>query len=260
MFQICACFIIHAQYYELLLLYYKFLQNHELYNLSRDELGKLLKIPFTKEPCGDLVGYHSFTQNDIRFIVIDTYDVAIMQRCPETSNKRKQAEDILSMNNHNFAADESKLNSPEGLTGVEKRFVAFNGGIDVVQLAWLRQTLQEAKNMGQRAIILSHQPIHPKSSSPVCLIWNYEEVLNILRDYRSTVIASFCGHAHRGGYHRDTKSGIHFRVIEAVLESPDPIKTYGIVDVHSDRLELRGNGACISASYDFSHMNREATC
>ena len=215
----------------------------------------MLKIPFTEEPCGDLVGYHSFVQNDIRFIVIDSYDVAIMQRCPNTSSKRKRAEGILSGNNHNFAADESKLNSPEGLTGVEKRFVAFNGAVDHIQLTWLRQTLQEAKEMGQRAIILSHQPIHPKSSSPVCLIWNYEEVLNILRDYRSTVIASFCGHAHKGGYHRDMKSGIHFRVIEAVLESPDPIKTFGIVDVHSDRLELRGDGACKSASYDFSHLN-----
>lgn len=31
--------------------------NHELYNLDRKIIGEKLKIPFEKEPCGDLVGY-----------------------------------------------------------------------------------------------------------------------------------------------------------------------------------------------------------
>jgi len=35
-------------------------------------------------------------------------------------------------------------------------------------------------------------------------------------------MASFAGHAHRGGYAIDKKSGIHFRVFESVLETPRP--------------------------------------
>jgi manganese-dependent ADP-ribose/CDP-alcohol diphosphatase len=142
--------------------------------------------------------------------------------------------------------------------GNEKRFVAFNGGVDEPQLEWLRTTLQEAKQNRERVIVLSHQPILPGSSSPVCLIWNYHDILKVLRDYSCTVIASFSGHAHRGGYQRDDESGIHFRVIEATLESPDPHRTYGFVDIHHDRIVVRGLGNCSSATYDFDHMYDES--
>lgn len=41
-------------------------------------------------------------------------------------------------------------NDPSALIGVEKRFVKFNGGVGLVQLAWLTQTLQEAAASGQK--------------------------------------------------------------------------------------------------------------
>ena len=68
------------------------------------------------------------------------------------------------------------------------------------------------------------------------------------------IIASFSGHAHKGGYVRDAESGIHFRALEAVLESPDPIRTYGIVNVYRDRLVFRGSGDCVSDIYDLDHL------
>jgi len=230
--------------------------NHELYNLNREDIGSKLNIPMhhSNEPDGELVGYyfHSSPCNTVRFVVLDSYDVAIMQRCPNSSIKRQKAMKILAENNPNYPDQE---NSPEGMEGVQKRFVAFNGAVDEPQMDWLRSTLEEAKSEGQKAIILSHQPILPDSSSPVCLIWNYDEVLAILREYKCTVAAAFAGHAHRGGYKRDEESGIHFRVFEAALESNDPVKTYGFVDVHDDRLEVRGEGDCISAIYDLDHLS-----
>ncbi|EED94287.1 hypothetical protein THAPSDRAFT_16656, partial [Thalassiosira pseudonana CCMP1335] len=201
--------------------------NHELYNLAREGLAEKLGIPFTLEPTGDL----------LRFLVIDSYDICLLDRCPDTSPKRKMAHDILSKNNHNYPRDE---NSPEGLEGLSKRFVAFNGGVDEPQLAWLEQSLQSAKANGEKVIVLSHQPIHPCSTFPTCLIWNYEDVLSILRKYSNVVIASFSGHAHKGGYIRDEESGIHFRTLEAVLESADPIRTYAMVDIWEDRMVVRG--------------------
>lgn len=230
--------------------------NHELYNMDREQLGPLLNIPFLKEPCGDLVGYWSHLAKEcgVRFVFLDSYDVAVGGR-RDTSEKRKQAEKILALNNPNFPENE---NSPQGLDGLMRRFVAFGGAVGDAQLKWLSATLEEAKQRSEKVILLSHQPIMPASSNPICLVWNYEEVLTLLNKYPCTVIASFSGHAHRGGYARCKESGIHFRVFEAVLESPDPTNTYSFVDVHQDCLVVRGLGDCESATYDFDHMRKDS--
>lgn len=224
--------------------------NHCLYNLDRPTLATKLGIPFVKEPCGDLVGYSCFVHKSWAFITLDSYDVGTMQRCEVTSQKRKQAEAILKDNNPNFYEN---INSPEGLVGVQKRFVGFNGGVGALQLQWLKNTLDQVRSRNERVIILSHQPILPGSSSPVCLMWNYKEVLDILRQYSDVVVVSLSGHAHKGGYKRD-RSGIHFRVIEAVLENPYPHNTYAMVDVYDDGLNVRGFGNCKSAFYGMEHQ------
>jgi len=226
--------------------------NHELYNLDRVVIGKKLNIPFQKEPCGDLVGYWSHSHRGVRFIVIDSYDVHKLQRCQETSTKYKQASNILANENPNYPHNE---NSAEGLEGEKQRFVAFNGAVGDPQLEWLKETLHLARESNEKVIVLSHQPILPGSSSSICLVWNYQQVLDILRDFRDVVVASFAGHAHSGGYKRDEESGIHFRTIEAVLENPHPYKTYGLLEVHDNCLVLQGYGKCESAVYDFDHLS-----
>ena len=255
------------------------LGNHELYNLSRKELGQKLQIPFTLETSGDLVGYyshlidsccHHHSENKqevvdtttsssnnrqttkLRFLILDSYDISILDRCPKQSTKHNRARDILSSNNPNYPHNE---NSPEGLEGLSKRFVAFGGGIDTPQLEWFEASLQSAKKNNERVIVVSHQPIHPDSSWPTCLMWNYSEILDIMRRNKDVILASFAGHAHKGGYTRDSQSGIHFRTLEAVLESPHPIRTYGIVDVWEDRLVLRGSGDCVSDVFELDHLN-----
>jgi len=233
--------------------------NHELYNLNRSELAQKLSIPFRLEPTDDLVGYYDHLLHEteqssdmkLRFLFIDSYDICLLDRCPENSPKRKRAHEILIKNNPNYPKDS---NSPAGLEGLSKRFVAFNGAVDVPQMEWLEESLQMARENGEKVILCSHQPIHPQSTWPTCLIWNYDEVLTIVRKYGDVVCASFSGHAHKGGYIRDEESGVHFRVFEAVLESPDPIKTYAMVDVWEDRMVLRGCGDCMSDMYDFDHL------
>lgn len=221
--------------------------NHCLYNVDRKTLQTKLGIPFVTEPCGDLVGYWSHVEKGVRFVVLDSYDIHKEHRCEETSIKHKEAHEILLKNNPNYPDNE---NSPQGLTGVAKRFVAFNGGVGRVQMEWLRKTLLQSRESGEKVIILSHQPIHPGCTSPVCLVWNYKEVLALLREYRDVVLAAFAGHAHKGGYKHDS-SGIHFRVFEAALENPDPHKTYAMVDMYDDHMDVRGFGNCKSATYGF---------
>jgi manganese-dependent ADP-ribose/CDP-alcohol diphosphatase len=224
--------------------------NHELYNCNRQVLQQMLNISFVKEPCGELVGYSSHLfNNNVRFVILHSYDVSLLQRC-RNSLKYKTACSILQEHNPNYPHQE---NSPQGMEGLNKRFVAFNGSVGDLQLKWLKTTLQEARDANEKVVIASHQPILPESSNPVCLMWNYHHVLTILREYADVVVVSLSGHAHKGGYERDAESGIHFRVIEAVLESPSPIMTFGTVDVFEDRLVLTGFGDCTSAEYDFDH-------
>lgn len=229
--------------------------NHCLYNMDRATMQQKLGIPFVKEPCGDLVGNYSHVipNTKLRLIVLDSYDVAIMQRCSQTSRKHQEAVRLLQR--HNSANyEEGNENSPEGLVGVQKRYVAFNGAIGEIQLTWLRHELEAARQNRERVLVLSHQPILPLSTNPVCLMWNYKEVLAVLRDFSDVVMASLSGHAHKGGYDRDPHSRIHFRVLEAVLENNDPHKTYAMVDIYDDRLHVRGFGNCQSAIYYFDHQ------
>jgi manganese-dependent ADP-ribose/CDP-alcohol diphosphatase len=117
--------------------------------LSREEISNKLKIPFVKESCGDLVGYYYSYKNpqcpQLRFVVLDLYDIAIRQRCPETSIKYQKAVSILRKNKPNYPLLE---NSPEGLKGLQKRFVAFNGGVSEPQKMWLQNCLEKAKQSG----------------------------------------------------------------------------------------------------------------
>lgn len=224
--------------------------NHCLYNMDRPAMKDKLGIPFFAEPCGELVGYHSTLYDKTRFVVLDCYDISKLRRSQQSS-KFQQADTILQHRNPNYDKND---NSPEGLNGMAKRFVAFNGGVGPTQLAWLRETLEEARANQQRVVLVSHLPLLPGSSNPVCLLWNHAEVLRVVRGYRDVVALSLSGHAHQGGYRRDPKSGIHFRVIEAVLENPSPADTYAIMDVYDDRLSLRGFGNCTSAEYDLGHL------
>lgn len=244
--------------------------NHELYNLSREELAKKLLIPFALESTSDLVGYYDHlldepqNNNDdvsllwkLRFVIIDSFDISLLHRCPDTSSKHHAAHEILKANNPNYPQQE---NNPESLIGLQRRFVAFGGGVDIPQLRWLEQTLKFARVNNEKIILCSHQPIHPGSSFPTCLIWNYNDILDIVRKYSDVIIASFSGHAHKGGYARDEESGVHFRTFEAMLESPPPICTYAIVDLFANRLVVRGMGDCVSGIYDLDHLCIKREC
>jgi hypothetical protein len=236
------------------------------------------------------------TNFSIKFIILDGYDISLMKRSKTKSKKYKLAKQILKKENPiNYKA--RNLNSPEGLglgdsdsgnDSTQKRFVAFNGAVGEKQLLWLDDELKQSRNdnhqnqnQNQKVIIICHQSIHPDSSNHVCLLWNYEKVLNILRSYSDIVIASFSGHAHKGGYVRDPVSGIHFRIIEAILESKPSISTYGILEIYHQNIEnenenentqsyiqnneniqnnqncivLKGYGDCQSSIYDFNHCN-----
>jgi manganese-dependent ADP-ribose/CDP-alcohol diphosphatase len=234
--------------------------NHCLYNANRQTLAEKLAIPMTVEADsdGELVGYYSHVVGNIKLVVIDSYDICYLR--DKHSAKHIAAVEILQLHKgENYQKD--TVNSPDGLRGLARRFVAFNGAVGPTQLAWLQAELQATREScdSQKVIILSHQPILPDTTHPVCLIWNYQQVLDILKEYNDVVVASFAGHTHGYGYQQ--WHGIHFRVLEAVLETPPPHHTYCIVDIYDEDglLRVNGYGRCKSADYRYEPSSSSTT-
>ncbi|XP_078692086.1 manganese-dependent ADP-ribose/CDP-alcohol diphosphatase-like [Branchiostoma floridae x Branchiostoma belcheri] len=224
--------------------------NHEFYNFSRSYLMKssLLTAQETQETANNVqkvvkkeadAAYYDFSPyKSYRFIILDNYDISM---CgigrDKDSPQYKEAEKILRERNRN-----EELNSPEGLVGLDRRFVMFNGGMGEKQLQWLRETLEVARQQGEKVVVSGHVPVHPDSCYVMCLLWNYQDVLNILQDFSDIVLAYFCGHDHEGGYHYDSGNEIHHVTLPGVVEVPPGSNAFGTVDVFTDRLVMHGVG------------------
>lgn len=107
--------------------------------------------------------------------------------------------------------------------------------------------LQAAEQQGQQVVVCSHLPICPDTCPPTCLVWNYEEILTVLRRHPGTVVASIAGHTHQNGYLVD-EAGVHHMVLPGVVEAPPGRDCYGVVEVYTDRLVLKGVDICMSCT------------
>lgn len=128
--------------------------NHKLYNFSRaalleSELNTARKMAITtpvKPPvytnCYDFSPAKGF-----RIVVLDQYEISLLG-CPNNSAEYQAAESIVRAHNKNH-----DLNNPDGLVGVQKRFVKFNGAISDHQLQWLDCVLQHAERNGERVLV-----------------------------------------------------------------------------------------------------------
>lgn len=220
---------------------YHVIGNHCLYNLPRHELNSIFQIPTTEEL---QESYYSFSPHEgFLFVVLDGYDVSELG-WPADHPHSKLAIETLATRNPN----EDK-NSPEGLEGVARRFVKFNGGVGERQLQWLERTLEEASNASQQVVICCHLPLDPGATFPSTLLWNYDVVMAVVHKF-SCVVACIGGHAHDGGHSVDSH-GVHHHVLEAVLECPPGSDAYGYIDIFDDRLSLHGTDRMASADMFF---------
>ena len=134
---------------------YHMIGNHCLYNLPRDKLLPLLRIPGH-----DGRAYFDFSPiPEYRFVILDGYDISAIG-WPEDHPNTLKALKVLQERNPN-----SDKNSPNGLVGLERRFLKFNGGVGKEQLEWLDHVLQEATELNQNVLVCFHLPLDPGSSS-----------------------------------------------------------------------------------------------
>ena len=157
--------------------------------------------------------YYQFRYQGYRFIALDGNDVSL-HAYPASDPRHKAA-----------AAVHKKL--PSGTP-------AWNGAIGQSQLDWLKNELGEAELSGERVILFCHFPVYPEN---VHNLWNASEVMAVVRENRS-VVAYMNGHNHAGNYGR--LANRHFVTFKGMVDTDDT--AYAIVNVHSDRLEVKGFG------------------
>ncbi|KAI4336233.1 hypothetical protein L6164_014783 [Bauhinia variegata] len=202
--------------------------NHCLYNLPRSKLLPLLRIRNH-----DSHAYYEFSPvPEYRFVVLDGYDISAIG-WPQDHPRTLEALKILEEKNPN-----KDKNSPTGLVGTEKRFRMFNGAVGKEQMEWLDGVLQEATKLNQKVVVCCHLPLDPGAAFTSGLLWNYDEVMDLIHRYKCVKVC-LAGHYHKGGYTVDSH-GIHHRVLEAALECPPGTDAFGYVDVYDDRLSLVG--------------------
>lgn len=162
--------------------------------------------------------YYSFRLPGWRFVVIDGNEISLFAN-PKGSETHATAQARLA------AMVERKAVNAQ----------PWNGGMSDTQLAWLEAELGEAEAAGERVVAFGHYPVFPEDMHNM---WDYERFLEIVT--RSPSFAAFMnGHNHAGNY--DVNQGKHFVNFKGMVETPAET-AYSVVEVHADRLEIKGVG------------------
>ena len=114
----------------------------------------------------------------------------------------------------------------------------WNGAVGTAQREWLDRTLEDAGRRGQRAVVFCHFPTLAAACRPEHLLWDHEQVLEIL--HRHPAVAAWInGHDHRGGYAQ--QQGIHHITLSGMVEG-SAASTCRVVDVYQHQLVVHPAG------------------
>eukprot|EP01064_Diplonema_japonicum_P036658 TRINITY_DN8320_c0_g1_i1.p1 TRINITY_DN8320_c0_g1~~TRINITY_DN8320_c0_g1_i1.p1 ORF type:complete len:356 (+),score=88.01 TRINITY_DN8320_c0_g1_i1:42-1070(+) len=222
--------------------------NHELYNFTRDELLDL--IPgIANNGCM----YHDFTPaKGWRAVVLDSYDVHCINN-KEASEFTETAFQMLEEHNpNNVRAERGTTNWSAGMSGLDARWVPFNGAVGEIQAKWLKNVVRDSVEKGEKLIVFSHVPLLPGCAARATLLWNYSEILEILDG--GNTIAVFAGHDHKGG-HAVSPTGTHHVTIPSPLNITGSLDTaHATVELYENSLRLTGS-ACVP-SYELNFTNK----
>ncbi|CAF0875521.1 unnamed protein product [Rotaria sordida] len=219
--------------------------NHELYNFTRNELlnGPLCSFD-TKNIYPGHYGTFKVSPN-LRIIAIDTYELSLLG-IDKNNTLYIQSMNLLRKYNQN-----ENINDPTGLDGYQQRFIQLNGGLTQKQLIWLKEQLLQAKHLHEKVIIVGHIPIHPKACDELALLWNYEDVLDILWTFDNNILAYIAGHSHEGAYFYDEKN-IHHLTFQAIVECEPDTNAFATVHVYKEYLIIEGVGRIGTYRIDFN--------
>jgi len=126
----------------------------------------------------------------------------------------------------------------------------YNGGLGTIQMEWLREQLDIAKEEESTNVIIAlHHPVSKETCASHLVVWNDLETRELISEFSGTVRAVFSGHHHYGGY--GIEKGIHYVVFESILDSKNEDGSYGTVTLHDDRIVIEGHGDMTSRELNF---------
>ncbi|RWS30747.1 manganese-dependent ADP-ribose/CDP-alcohol diphosphatase-like isoform X1 [Leptotrombidium deliense] len=223
------------------------LGNHELYNFNRIQLSAYLSesvanrenVAMHQNVQDKYILYYTFKPvTGVKLIALDCFDVSVLGHS-KSCVKYQQALKIL----QNYHKHESQWDEDNVLDSLNKRFLAQNGAIGEAQLSWLNNELSVSEEANEKVIIFGHVGLHPDSVDSTCLLWNYEQILNVFKDYKC-IKMYICGHQHKPGFAQ--MNHIRFVVFDCVIETE--FNTFASIIVFNDRIVIKyynGKECCI---------------
>jgi manganese-dependent ADP-ribose/CDP-alcohol diphosphatase len=247
--------------------------NHELYLFAREQLNDSAKSPLQSARLDPVLGtestwYSYVVSPGFRVVVLDAYDISTLNgaRSPQTEEAFKYLEQHNPNDTRRFGVDWTT-----GLSGLDLRNVPYNGSIGNSQLEWLAETLVLALESNEKCVLASHVSFIPGSNSMSCVVWNYQEVLDVLWNPRgwkagngngkresvttfseTPVIACMYGHSHKGGSCVDPRGIVHI-TFQAPLEAVGDSVAYATVhvDLVEGKMIVDGKGSVPSRTCGF---------
>lgn len=126
----------------------------------------------------------------------------------------------------------------------------FNGAIGPEQLDWFEKQLEEARLSEQHVLIFCHLPTLIEAANARHVLWNHDQVRQILARFSDVVVAWISGHWHEGGY--ALHDNIHHVTIPAVLEcNLEHDLTAAIFELNPSHVNIIGLGDCPSRTLKF---------
>jgi len=239
--------------------WYHLVGNHERYSFGESEIREWTGRAANLNMGND--NYYRFSPSPaFMVVVLHSYEISVNikenkdeefgdgkidRKNDYEFDRFSEARAILSNKNEN-----DNDNSPKGLDGLNRRWVALNGGLGREQLSWFNKSLHLAKSKGQKVIVVSHVPLHPEAlTDAMNLAWDYDRALDVIKGVKGVVVAALAGHDHEGGVHFSGEYGVLFFTLSSVLESRS--RAFAVCDIFADRLDIRGFGDVKSASVKF---------
>ena len=189
------------------------LGNHEFWNKD--------SLPTVLEKYGMESNYYSRRKKGNRFIMLDTCDLGVLEHA-EDSAEWKIGRALL-----------DKMSREGALQAYH-----WNGGLGERQMEWLDGELIDAEKHDEKAVLFAHHPVFPPS---ILNALNDNEIINMI-DSHDNVSAFINGHNHGGDY--GVRKGVPYVTMPGMLSGST--NAYGIADVYSDRLEIKGYGRASS--------------
>ncbi|RUM26307.1 phosphatase [Rhizobium vallis] len=162
--------------------------------------------------------YYSFSRHGWRFVVLDGNEVSTFAPA-EGHHHRTLAARMLA----ELQAKGARNAHP------------WNAALSDEQFAWLGDEITKATEAGEKVIVMNHYPVHPPSEHGM---WDSERIVALLAA-QDNVVAYLNGHDHAGNYGK--AGACHFVNFKGVVDT-ERENAFAIVDVHADRIEIRGFG------------------